>query len=93
MNKQWLEISSKFEGISVREQVLILLTGLVAIVMIIFTLSLDGSLAGISKYKKNNRSLVAETNTLSLSINEFKVALEQDPNQEINNQIARYERE
>lgn len=93
MNKQWLELSAKFDSITVREQVLILLTGLVAIVMIIFTLSLDKNLANIANYNKNNRTLAAETKTLSLSINEFEMALKQDPNEEIKAQIARYESE
>lgn len=91
MNNKWQEFCDKYLEITPREQYLILLTGLVAIVFITFYLFID---ANIVENRRNTQQ-IAQLNSSNQSINitntEMLAALKRDPNHDINIAIAQYE--
>lgn len=91
MKKQWQAYSDKFQQLTVREQYLLLLTGLVAIFFIISYVFIDDKAAKIITFDKQSRSMKSANQTLGFSIDEYKRALKQNPDQDIVKQIAHLE--
>jgi len=83
-------LSEKFQQLSIREQALLLLTGIVGIVMVIFSLLIDSQLAHIKSMNMQNAKLHSSNQTLAASVNELRVSLQQDPNAQLKQQIAEY---
>jgi len=92
MKKVWQEYSEKFLSITPREQYLILLTGLVAIIFGFFTLAIDGKLVVIDKLNKQIKQTTSENNSAKTTIAVLEEALKKDPNDPIKQQIAQYEK-
>lgn len=90
---KWQEYSDKFQNISSREQYLILITGLVAVVFISFSLFLDPSLAKTKKIEEQSASLITENKSIRSSISIYEEALAKDPNAALNTQISAYEKQ
>ncbi|WP_077341021.1 hypothetical protein [Pseudocolwellia agarivorans] len=90
---KWQEYSDKFQNISVREQYLILITGLVAIIFISFTLFLDPSLAKTKNLQEQSVSLASDNQSVRTSISIYEEALAKDPNVKFNDQISAYEKQ
>jgi len=91
MSKQWQEYCDKYLVLTVREQYLIFLTGLVAIFFIIFYLFID---AKIIKNKKSAQQIVrlqSSNQSLKFSTLEIQDALKRDPNEDTRNKITQYE--
>ena len=91
MKEQWQNYSDKFLQLTSREQLLILLTG---VVMIFFTISyvfIDDKSAKIIAFDKQSRSMTSGNQTLSFSIKEYQTALKQDPDKDTVRQIAQLE--
>jgi len=91
MNKQWQEYSDNYLKLTIREQYLIFLTGLVAIFFITFYLFID---AKIIKNKKSTQQIVrlqSSNQSLKVSTLEMQSALQRDPNEDTRNKIAQYE--
>lgn len=91
MIKQWQAYSDKFLVLTMREQYLILLTGLVAVIFISFYLFIGPQMnqntqssQAITRLKVSNKSVIA-------SVKDMQAALQQDPNDDIRNKIAQYE--
>jgi MSHA biogenesis protein MshJ len=91
MNQKWQESSEKFLKLTIREQYLILLTGLVAVIFIIFYLFIDSKLTNNIKASKKITQLSSTNQTLKISVLELQAALNSDPNEDIRNKIAQYE--
>ncbi len=91
MKQQWLENSEKFLKLTIREQYLILLTGLVAVFFIIFYLFIDGKMTANTNASKKIVQLENSNRSLKLSVLELQAGLQQDPNVEVRDKIAQYE--
>jgi MSHA biogenesis protein MshJ len=89
---KWQEYSDKFQNISSREQYLILMTGLVAVIFISFSFFIDSTLAKTTDIEDKSKGLVSENKSIRSSIAIFEEALAKDPNQKLNEQITAYEK-
>lgn len=88
---KWQEYSDKFQETTSREQYLILLTGLVAIIFISFSFFIDSSLSQIKDVKEKSQRVVIENNSTRSSITIFEEALAEDPNKKLKKQVTAYE--
>ncbi len=91
MKQQWQAYSSKYLQISPREQYLILGTGLVAIIFILYSFVVEPNFIQAQKYKKQTLTLQSSERSLKSSIAEIEAALQGDPNQALEKQIAQYQ--
>jgi MSHA biogenesis protein MshJ len=91
MKQKWQEGSEKFLKLTAREQYLILLTGLVAVIFIIFYLFIDSKMANNIKASKKITQLSSSNQTLKISVLELQAALNNDPNENIRKEISQYE--
>jgi MSHA biogenesis protein MshJ len=89
MKKNWQNYSNKFSQLSTREQYLVLLSGLVAIVLIGSYLFIDEKSTKITTFDKQSRVMKSGNQSLDYTINEFQSALTEDPNEETIKEIAR----
>lgn len=90
--EKWKEYSLKFLSISPREQYLIILTGLVAIVYVLFSLVIDGNIVQAKQYKNKISQLTSSNKSKVNSIEMFEQALVEDPNATLNKQLTIYEK-
>jgi len=91
MNKQWQEYSENYLKLTIREQYLIFLTGLVAAFFIIFYLFIDTQMTDNKKSVQQVKRLQSSNRTLQISTTEMQAALQGDPNEDTRNKIAKYE--
>ena len=91
MKQQWQNASDKFLQLSIREQYLLLLTGLVAIFFVISYVFIDDKSAKIVTFDKKSRVMTSANRSLSFSISQYQAALKQDPNKGIIKQITQLE--
>jgi len=91
MKEQWNQYSQKYSVLTLREQMLILITGLVVLVMVVFTYFVEGNLTSIKKQNKEIRQLSSANKSTTSSIKMLKQALLKDPNIAIEQQISQYE--
>jgi MSHA biogenesis protein MshJ len=89
MKKNWQNYSNKFSQLTTREQYLLLLSGLVAIVLIGSYLFIDEKSTKIATFEKQSRAMKSGNQSLDYTINEFQSALTEDPNEETIKEIAR----
>lgn len=90
MNKQWQAYSEKYLTITPREQYMVLLTGLVAIIFIIHNFFIDDNALKIVKLEKQIIQVNNDNRTAKASISIFEEGLSKDPNESLNNQISQY---
>ena len=90
MNKQWKEYCEKYLAISPREQYMVLLTGLVAIIFITHTFFIDDNAKKIVKIEKQIMQISNENRTAKASIILLEDGLSKDPNSELKRQISQY---
>lgn len=74
-----------------REQYLILLTGLVAVIFITFYLFIGTPMGQNQQASQTIMRLQSSNQALKISVMEMQTALQQDPNEAIRNKIAQYE--
>jgi MSHA biogenesis protein MshJ len=91
MKNQWQESNEKFLQLTIREQYLILLTGLVAILFIIFYLFIDSKMISSTSANKKAAQLSSNNQLLKISVLELQAALKGDPNEETRNKIVQYQ--
>lgn len=91
MNKKWQEYCDKYLEITQREQYLILLTGLVAVIFITFYLFIDANLVENRRSTQQIAQLNSSNQSLNITNTEMLAALKRDPNDDINIAIAQYE--
>jgi len=96
MNNQWQQhwhnYSDKFLQLSPREQYLIVLSGLVAIIFIIFHLFIDSKLIENQRLTKQIVQFENQNKTLKISAKAYQAALKKDPNKAINEKIVHFEK-
>ncbi|MBA6382693.1 hypothetical protein H4J45_01905 [Colwellia sp. BRX10-6] len=90
MNKQWQAYSEKYLTITPREQYMVLLTGLVAIIFIIHNFFIDDNALKIVKLDKQIIQVNNDNRTAKASILIFEEGLSKDPNESLNKQISQY---
>jgi len=91
LNEKWQENSDHFLTLTIREQYLIFLTGLVAVFFIVFYLFIDEKIITNQKSAQQIIRLQSSNRTLAISTNEMQGALQRHPNEEAKNKIAQYE--
>ena len=91
MKTQWLAYSEKFQSSTVREQYLIIATGLVAVIFILFSFFLDGAIQRIEQLNNeiSNTQQSIENNTASIEI--LEQALSSDPNKALKKELTQYQ--
>ncbi|NQY62213.1 MAG: hypothetical protein HRT38_00610 [Alteromonadaceae bacterium] len=89
--EKWADLQKKYANLSFREQGLILITGLAAIVFIIFSFVIDSNIAGIDLFKKQIAQNTSTINSTEKIIREMQEGLRKNPNKALNQQIAQYE--
>jgi len=90
MNKQWQAYSDKYLVITPREQYMVLITGLVAIIFIIHTFFIDDNASKIVNFEKKVMQIGNENRSTKASIKLLEDGLSRDPNSELNRQISQY---
>lgn len=91
MSKQWQEYSDNYLKLTIREQYLIILTGIVAIAFITFYLFVDAKMIENKKSAQQILQLQSSNQSLKNSTIEIQAALQRDPDEDTNNKIAQYE--
>jgi len=91
MSQQWQEGSEKFLKLTIREQYLILLTGLVAVFFIIFYLFIDSKMASNTSASKKIAQLSSSNKSAKIVVLELQAGLQRDPNKDIREKITQYE--
>ncbi len=91
MNEQWQEYSEKYLQLSIREQYLILLTGLVILFFIIFHLFVDPTLVANRQAANKIERLTKSNHSIKNSVLELEAALKNNPNDEARKKIAQFE--
>jgi len=91
MKQQWQEGSENFLKLTIREQYLILLTGLVAVFFILFYLFIDDKIVSNINENKKIERLSSSNQSLKISVLELQAALQGDPDEEIRKKIIQYE--
>jgi len=89
--KQWQAYADKFLTITVREQYLILFSGIVVIGFIFFNLLIESQIVKSRQLKKDIIQLSADNNSKNTNIVLFEQALLTDPNAALRQQILTYE--
>jgi len=92
MNK-WQKFSDKFLIMSAREQYLIILTGLIAIIFITYSFFLEPVLLKKSEMHDQTTTLISTNKSLQSSIAIYEEALTEDPNKTLNAQVLAYEKQ
>ncbi|MDO6444745.1 hypothetical protein Q4493_03045 [Colwellia sp. 1_MG-2023] len=92
MKALWQDYSEKYLNISTREQYLVLLTGLVAIIFIFFTVFIDEKLVESNSLAHQTKQINNSNQTAQTTINILEQSLAKDPNEAIQKQIAQYEK-
>ena len=88
--KFWQDYSEKFLQITPREQMLILLTGLVLILFGLFNFVVEGQIIQIRAATKEFNSLQSSNNQAKTIITALETAVKKDPNKAINEKISQY---
>jgi len=91
MNEQWRTYSEKYLQLSVREQYLILLTGLVILFFVVFHFFVDPTLVANKQASSKIDRLTSSNYSLKNSIAELEVALHNDPDEATRKKIAQFE--
>ena len=90
MNKQWQEYGEKYLAITPREQYMVLITGLIAIIFITHTFFIDDNSSKIDKFEKQIIQMSKANRSANSSIKLLEDGLSKDPNSELNKQISQY---
>jgi MSHA biogenesis protein MshJ len=91
MMAQWQIYSGKFNSISNREQYLIIATGLIAIIFILYSLFLDAPFQRISKLDQQILQTQQNNNSNINSIQILEEALATDPNIALRKELLQYQ--
>ncbi len=88
MNEFWSSLEERFDEMSAREKVLIVLCGLVTVVMLLFTLVLEPKLNEVNSNDKQLRNSKLTNQQTEIEILRIQAQLKKDPNAEIDQAIS-----
>jgi MSHA biogenesis protein MshJ len=86
-NAQYRAISVKFLKVTSREQILILVCGLILVILVSYTLLLEPLIAKTEKLQKSAQNITQNAQKLQLQIAMLSDKLKQDPNEPVKNRI------
>lgn len=92
MREQWQQYADKFAALSQREQYMIFITGLFAIVFGIYSLVVEQMFIDIKQTKSKQQQMMSANKTLKSAITALQAKLENDPNALIKVQNALYKK-
>ncbi|WP_299072269.1 type II secretion system protein GspM [uncultured Paraglaciecola sp.] len=85
---EYNKLATKFLEVSLREQVLILLCGLVVLVLLVYTFLFEPMLNTTTRLQENSLSAKNDISTLDERTAKLTEKLNDDPNQSVNKKIA-----
>jgi MSHA biogenesis protein MshJ len=88
---QWLVYSEKFNNTTPREQYLIIATGIVAIVFILYSLFLDASIQRVEQLNQQVLQTQQSNKNIQNSIQLLDQALREDPNVDLQKELSQYQ--
>ncbi|MEH6594329.1 MAG: hypothetical protein V7736_02135 [Colwellia polaris] len=88
---QWLTYSEKFNNTTPREQYLIIASGLVAVIFVLYSLFLDEPIQNIGSYKEQIIKAQQDIESKKDSIQVLKQALDEDPNVALKRELSQYQ--
>lgn len=88
---QWLTYSDKFNNTTPREQYLIIASGLVAVIFVLYSLFLDESIQNIGSYEEQIIKAQQDIESKKGSIQVLKQALSEDPNTALKRELSQYQ--
>ena len=88
---QWLTYSEKFNNTTPREQYLIIASGLVAVIFVLYSLFLDEPIQNIGSYKEQTIKAQQDIESKKGSIQVLKQALSEDPNTALKRELSQYQ--
>ena len=89
--EKWNHYSEKFLQISPRERYLIILTGLISIIFILFNFVIANNIAQIAQHQKTIAKITSSNQAQNSTIKLYEEALLRDPNKKSTQQIAKFE--
>lgn len=93
ITQEYNKLSTKFLEISLREQLLILICGLVVIILLMYTFLLEPQIDALAKLQKNTKNGENELSTLLAQRDKLTDQLKSDPNEPIRERIDTLERQ
>jgi MSHA biogenesis protein MshJ len=91
MNKQWDNYSQRYAALSIREQYLVLFSGLAVFFMVIFTYLIEDNLAAITKQNQEISQIKSANSSMANTIISLENTLLKDPDIAIKKQMSQYE--
>lgn len=88
---QWLAYSEKFKSTTPREQYLIIASGMVAIVFILYSVFMDESIQRIDKLNQQVLQTLQSNANMQNSIQILEQALREDPNTALKKELSQYQ--
>ncbi|WP_339720791.1 type II secretion system protein GspM [uncultured Paraglaciecola sp.] len=88
LKTEYRKLSGKFHTLSLREQCLILLCGLVILILLMYTFVFQPLIVNSNKLQQNNVSTKRELASLSVQVAQLTEKLNTDPNDPVNERIA-----
>jgi len=93
LEKEFIKLSDKFHKMSLREQLLVLICGLVVLILLMYTFLLEPLLEHSEKLQQNGVSAETEIATLVEQVAQLSDKLKTDPNDPVNARIDLLKRE
>ena len=90
MQKQWFVYSEKFSKLSVREQYMILLAGVIVLFLLFNTFAFETAQNKSKRVTNSIAQLKSQNSKISLESAKAQVKLAKDPNKELDKKIAQY---
>jgi MSHA biogenesis protein MshJ len=88
---QWMTYSEKFSKTTAREQYLIIATGLVAIIFILYSLLLDAPMQRMAQLNNEILAVQQSNENNKISIQVLEQALSEDPNVALQKELSQYQ--
>ena len=92
MKQQWQNYSEKYSVITLREQILILISGLAVICLLTFHFIIDSKLISNKIMQESIKQLASDNRNTTVLINEYQLALKKDHNVAIREKISQFEK-
>lgn len=88
---QWLTYSEKFNNTTPREQYLIIASGLVAVIFVLYSLFLDEPIQNLETYNAQTLKAQQDIESKKNSIQVLQQALSEDPNIALKRELSQYQ--
>lgn len=93
LEQEYRKLSAKFHKLSLREQLLILVCGLVVLLLLMYTLLLEPLINSSEKLKQNSKNAEKEMSALVQQVAQLTDKLKTDPNEPVKTRIDELKRQ